>query len=67
MAAGLLTEQDGQFVKTPEAQHFLVQDGPSRVLRCDGFGKADLGTRDVDDPATQTRNVVWYPCEEADL
>ncbi|MEE8305077.1 MAG: methyltransferase [Candidatus Tectomicrobia bacterium] len=29
VAAGLLTEQDGQFANTPEAQHFLVKDSPS--------------------------------------
>lgn len=29
VAAGLLTEQDGQFANTPEAQHFLVKGTPS--------------------------------------
>ncbi len=29
VAAGLLTEQDGRFANTPEAQHFLVTDAPS--------------------------------------
>jgi predicted O-methyltransferase YrrM len=29
VAAGLLTEQDGRFANTPEAQHFLVKDTPS--------------------------------------
>lgn len=29
VAAGLLTEHDGQFANTPEAQHFLVKDAPS--------------------------------------
>ena len=29
VAAGLLTEQDGQFANTPEAQHFLVKGKPS--------------------------------------
>ncbi len=29
VAAGLLTEQDGQFANTPEAQYFLVKDTPS--------------------------------------
>lgn len=29
VAAGLLTEQDGQFSNTPEAQHFLVKEAPS--------------------------------------
>ena len=29
VAAGLLTEQDGRFSNTPEAQHFLVKDAPS--------------------------------------
>ena len=28
VAAGLLTEQDGRFANTPEAQHFLVQGTP---------------------------------------
>ena len=31
VAAGLLTEQDGRFANTPEAQHFLVKDAPSYV------------------------------------
>ena len=31
VAAGLLTEQDGRFSNTPEAQHFLVKDGSSYV------------------------------------
>jgi hypothetical protein len=29
VAAGLLTEQNGRFANTPEAQHFLVKDAPS--------------------------------------
>ena len=29
VAAGLLTEQDGRFSNTPEAQHFLVKDAPA--------------------------------------
>lgn len=29
VAAGLLTEQDGRFANTPEAQHFLVKDSPA--------------------------------------
>lgn len=31
VAAGLLTEQDGQFANTPEAQHFLVKGVPSHM------------------------------------
>ena len=29
VAGGLLTEQDGRFSNTPEAQHFLVKDAPA--------------------------------------
>src|SRR5215471_9022900 len=32
-AAGLLMEQDGRFVNTPEAQHFLVQGTPTSLGR----------------------------------
>src|SRR5499433_552212 len=31
VAAGLLTEQDGRFANTPEAQHFLVQGTPTSL------------------------------------
>jgi hypothetical protein len=31
VAAGLLTEQDGRFANTPEAQHFLVQGPPTSL------------------------------------
>jgi Dimerisation domain len=31
VAAGLLTEQDGRFAITPEAQHFLVQGTPTSL------------------------------------
>ena len=31
VAAGLLTEQDGCFANTPEAQHFLVQGTPTSL------------------------------------
>jgi hypothetical protein len=31
VAAGLLTEQDGHFANTPEAQHFLVQGTPTSL------------------------------------
>ena len=31
VAAGLLTEQDGRFTNTPEAQYFLVKDSPSYI------------------------------------
>jgi cyclopropane fatty-acyl-phospholipid synthase-like methyltransferase len=31
VAAGLLTEQNGQFANTPEAQHFLVKGMPSYI------------------------------------
>ena len=33
VAAGLLTEQDGRFANTPEAQHFLVQGTPTSLGR----------------------------------
>src|SRR5215471_18063919 len=31
VAAGLLTEQNGRFANTPEAQHFLVQSTPTSL------------------------------------
>jgi hypothetical protein len=36
VTAGLLTEQDGRFSNTPEAQHFLVKDTPSYMGNMQG-------------------------------
>jgi SAM-dependent methyltransferase len=45
VAAGLLTEQDGQFANTPEAQHFLVKGTPSYMGNMHGQLSNDWGVR----------------------
>jgi hypothetical protein len=44
VAAGLLTEQDGRFANTPEAQHFLVQGPPTSLLTRGGLLKSSAVT-----------------------
>jgi len=45
VAAGLLTEEDGHFSNTSEAQHFLVKDAPSYVGEMHGQLSSQWGNK----------------------